>query len=81
MKRPITGKMFVRKVGDKAILVAVIDLPKGSDIQTEALHNFRGQETQAGDFIIMTTCEIEDVTEIARGETIDSLLQKPIWRT
>lgn len=73
--------MFVRRIGDKAILIGVIDLPEKSDIQTEALHSFHGMETKFGDFMLTTTAEIEDVTAMARGVTPDELLTMPIWRT
>lgn len=81
MKRKFAGRMFVRRVGNKAILVGVIELPKESNIQTEALHTFHGQETEDGDFVIISTAEIEDITQTAKGMTPDCLLTMPIWRT
>lgn len=80
MKRKFAGRMFVRRVGDKAILVGIIELPQKTDIKTEALHTFFGEENEDGQFSLTSTLEVQDITKEAKGMTPDCLLTMPLWR-
>lgn len=76
--KKITGRMFVRKVGNKIILLGVID--NKEELKNEVQYEFYGTVTDLG-FSLTTTGTIIDVKEIARGNTPDGLLTEPIWKT
>ena len=72
------GLMFVRHVGDKSMLVAIINKPK--NLHGEAQHEFIGNCID-GKLKIQTTGNVIDIREHSIGNTPDGLLQLPIWRT
>jgi hypothetical protein len=74
----IQGLMFVRNVGDKTILMAVIDSKE--ELESEVQYEFSGTVHKNG-LTINTTGRIIDVKEIAAGNTPDGLLRQPIWQT
>lgn len=74
------GLVFVRKLGSKTILVAIVD--------SEAVQKLKGESQhltvmQTG--VHMTRLDIfhdthRDRTEEARGNGIDGILELPIWQ-
>lgn len=78
MVKEIKGLMFIRHIGNKSLLIAVIDNPK--TLQGEAQHLFKG--TVNNDILrLQTTGDVIDIKDLARGNTPDGLLAEPIWRT
>ncbi len=79
MGKQIQGLMFVRKEGNKAVLVGVIDTKK--ELKNESQYEFIGKVRADGTFSIQTTGKIIDIQKEAEGNGIDGVLQLPIWRT
>lgn len=74
----IKGLMFVRHIGNKSILLAVIEKPE--DLQDEAQHAFIGN-VEGGVLSIQTVRgAVVDIKDRAKGHTPDSLLLQPVWQ-
>ena len=52
--RKLSGNLFTRKIGNKMILVGIIDSPNASNIPNEAMHVFVGTEYDDGTFTLQT---------------------------
>jgi hypothetical protein len=75
--KQIKGLMFVRNVGKKTILTAIID--SDESLKNETQYEFSGSIDEMG-LNLRTTGLTVNVKEKARGHSIDGILQLPIWR-
>ncbi len=76
--KQIQGLMFVRDMGKKTVLVAIID--SKPELKTESQYEFIGNVKPDGTFNIQTTGNVIDISDISKGNTPDGLLTEPIWR-
>ena len=73
--------MFVRKQGDKAIVVGVLNSKDIACLESECQFVVSGITEDDVVKLCIHSITKRDVKECARGMSIDGLLTSPIWQT
>jgi len=79
--KTITGNMFVRKVGEHTMLMAIIKSDTIPNIKNESMQTIIGQELPGGVIRLQTTGEQRDISKEVEGNSPNGIFQMPIWRT
>ena len=77
----VAGLMFVRDVGAYTILCSVVKSESVPNLKREHQHLVLGQDNGEFTDIQIDRNNTVDLTELAKGQSIDGLLTSQIWRT